>query len=192
VKPTGWLAALVLFLHLPIPFYWFVVHPFSKLWRNRRTAAYVTGLICSWPPVTAGLVIFHERLFRHDWPPAAALIAGVALIIFEGWIFWRVHRDLGTGRLVGQTELSGGGNLQTQGIYAHIRHPRYAGSFLAIVGACLLGGTLVMWIIALIWLTSMLIAIGAEERELKLRFGLAYEEYARNVPRFLPLRVKLK
>ena len=41
-------------------------------------------------------------------------------------------------RLVGKTELSGGGVIEQGGIYGWIRHPRYAGSFLAILGACCL------------------------------------------------------
>lgn len=188
MKPSGWLAALVLFLHLPIPLYWFVVHPMRKFWRSHQKAAYVTGLLCSWPLVTAALVIYRHELFRADWPSAPMLVAGVGLIAFEGWIFWRVHRDLGTARLVGKTELSGGGELERRGIYARIRHPRYTGSFLAILGACLLAGTRAMWAVAGLWLSLMLLAISLEERELRARFGRAYEEYARRIPRFVPLR----
>ena len=58
---------------------------------------------------------------------------------------------LGTARLVGKTELSGKGELASHGIYAHLRHPRYVGSLLAIVGACLIAGTLWMWVVAAVW-----------------------------------------
>lgn len=186
MQPPGWLAALVLFLHLPIPLYWFVVHPLAKFWRSRQKAAYIIGLLCSWPPVTAAVVIYRRHIFRADWPSAPMLVIGLGLIIFEGWIFWRVHRDLGTARLVGKTELSGGGDLERRGIYARIRHPRYTGSFLAILGACFLAGTRVMWMIAAIWLALMLLAIALEERELRARFGAAYDDYARRVPRLVP------
>jgi protein-S-isoprenylcysteine O-methyltransferase Ste14 len=180
------LAALVLFLQLPIPLYWFVVHPQVKFWRLHSKAAYITGLLCSWPPVTFAIWIYHSSLFRPRWPSTGVLVAGLSLIIFEGWIFWRVHHALGTARLVGKTELSGTGEMQNRGIYAHIRHPRYAGSFLAIIGACLLAGTRLMWIVAGVWLVLTLIAISFEERELRARFGQAYEEYCRRVPRFFP------
>jgi len=188
VEPSGWLAAIVFFLHLPIPLYWFVVHPFSNFWRRRQKAAYITGLLCSWPPVTAALMIYRRELFRADWPSSPTLVVGAGLIVFEGWIFWRVHRDLGTSRLVGKTELSGGGELQCRGIYGRIRHPRYTGSFLAILGACLLAGTRVMWAVAAVWLALMLSAIALEERELRVRFGEPYRDYCRRVPRFIPLR----
>lgn len=183
----GWIAAVVLFLQLPIPLYWFVVHPLVKFWRRHPKAAYITGLLCSWPPVTAAVVVYRRELFRADWAPAGAIAAGLALIIFEGWIFWRVHRDLGTSRLVGRTELSGSGEVAYRGIYARIRHPRYTGSFLAILGACLLAGTRAIWVVAGGWLALTLVAISFEERELRARFGAAYEEYCRRVPRFLPL-----
>lgn len=86
---------------------------------------------------------------------------------------------------MGRTELGGGGELQCRGIYAHIRHPRYTGSLLAILGACLLGGTRVTWLVAAAWLVLMRAAI-ALERELQTRFGDAYREYCRRVPRFIP------
>jgi protein-S-isoprenylcysteine O-methyltransferase Ste14 len=182
----GWLAAVVLFLQLPIPLYWFVVHPQIRFWRRHPKGAYITGLLCSWPPVTVAMVVYRRELFRPDWPSAGAIVAGVGLIIVEGWIFWRVHRDLGTARLVGKTELSGGGAIEHSGIYGLIRHPRYAGSFLAILGACFLAGARAMWLVAAAWLALTLVAILFEERELHARFGATYEEYCRRVPRFLP------
>jgi protein-S-isoprenylcysteine O-methyltransferase Ste14 len=182
----GWLAAIVMFLQLPIPIYWFVVHPFGAFWRTRPAAAYAVGLLASWPPVTACLVLRRHELFRADRPALAAVIAGLILIAIEIWIFWRVHRDLGTARLVGKTELSGAGELARQGIYGRIRHPRYAGSFLALLGACLLADTRAAWIVAAVWTLLMLAAIFVEERELRVRFGASYEEYCRRVPRFIP------
>jgi len=183
-----WLAAAVLFLHLPIPLYWFVVHPQIHFWRRHPKAAYATGVLFSWPPVTASLAAYHAELFRRDRPPVAMVAAGFGLILFEAWIFWLVRRDLGAARLVGQTELSGAGEIARHGIYARLRHPRYAGSFLAILGACLIAGTRAMWMDAAAWTVLALLAISFEERELSIRFGAAYKEYSRRVPRFIPLR----
>jgi len=49
-----------------------------------------------------------------------------------------------------------------------------------------LAGTRLMWAVAGVWLVLTLIAISFEERELRARFGAAYEEYCRRVPRFFP------
>jgi protein-S-isoprenylcysteine O-methyltransferase Ste14 len=192
VTPLGWLAALVLFLQLPIPLFWFIVHPQVNFWRRHQKAGYVTGLLLSWGPVTVCLFLFRHEIFRRDWPSPWSMLAGFALLFIEGWIFWRVGHDLGTSRLVGKTELSGGGEMANQGIYSRIRHPRYLGSLLAILGACFLAGTRVMWTIAAVWCVLTLMAIALEERELRARFGAAYEEYCRRVPRFVPLRPKTR
>jgi protein-S-isoprenylcysteine O-methyltransferase Ste14 len=186
VTLPAWLAAIVLFLQLPIPLYWFVVHPQVKFWRRHPRAVYIVGLAASWLPVTIAMVVFRHKLFRSDWPSAGAFALGLALIVFEGWIFWRVHHDLGTSRLVGKTEISGAGEIERGGIYGRIRHPRYAASFLAILGACFLVETRAMWMIAAVWLVPMIVVISLEEREMRARFGAAYADYCRKVPRFLP------
>ncbi|MGH9683541.1 MAG: methyltransferase family protein [Candidatus Acidiferrales bacterium] len=187
---VGWLAALVLFLQLPIPLYWFVLHPLTNFWRHRQKAAFITALACSWLPVTICLFIFHRQLFSAVWPAAWRIVVAVALIVFEAWLFWRLKRDLGALRLVGQTELTGGGEVVHRGVYACIRHPRYAGSFLAIIGACLLAGTRVTWMVAAIWCVLTGVAIFLEEGELRQRFGASYEQYRRRVPRFFPRLTK--
>lgn len=182
-----WIAAIILFMHLPIPLYWYVLHPQMNFWRHHsQKSAYITGVALSYFPATVCLIVFRRQIFRSDFPPPWQIIAGLALIIFEGWIFTRVKADLGGARLVGKTELSGGGEIAQRGIYARIRHPRYTGSLLAICGACLVAGTRVAWILAAVWLLLMRIAIAFEEREMRARFGASYEDYARRVPRFFP------
>ena len=180
-------AAVVLFLQLPIPLYWFVVHPLVHFWRSRAKAAYATGLLCSWLPVTIVTTVYRRALYRAAAPPVWQIAIGFALIIFEGWIFWRVKKDLGGARLVGKTELSGAGEIARSGIYGRIRHPRYAASFLAIIGASLVAGTKVLWIVSGVWCVLTLIAIRLEERELRTRFGDSYRDYCRTVPRFFPV-----
>lgn len=187
----AWIAAILLFLQLPIPLYWFVMHPQVDYWSKHQKAAYITGLLLSWLPVTVLLVIFHRTLFRARRPALWEIAAGLSLTIVEAWIFLRVKKDLGTLRLVGHAELSGGGEIVHRGIYSRLRHPRYIGSFLAILGACFLAGTRAMCVVAAIWLVLMRIAIALEERELRNRFGVSYAEYCRRVPRFVPKFAKI-
>ena len=182
----AWLAALVLFLQLPIPLYWFVLHPLRVFWRRYPRAVYAAGLSCSWLPVTIALVALHRKLFADQWPSAIRLVPGLALIVVEAWVFGRVRRNLGTARLVGKTELEGAGEIERGGIYSRIRHPRYLASFLAILGACLLAGTHILYLVAALWLALMAVIIALEEREMRHRFGAAYRDYCRKVPRFFP------
>jgi len=181
-----WIAGLVLFFQLPVPLFWFVVHPSIGFWRRHQTAAYVTGVLVSWPAVTLSLIVFRHKLFLRNAAPAWRIAVGIALIVFEAWIFWRVKNDLGTARLVGKTELSGGGEVVSRGIYGRMRHPRYAGSFIAILGACFLAGTRLLWMVAGVWAVLTLIAIAMEEREMRARFGESYVRYCSRVPRFIP------
>ncbi|HWF40384.1 MAG TPA: isoprenylcysteine carboxylmethyltransferase family protein [Candidatus Acidoferrales bacterium] len=182
----AWLAAIVLFLQLPIPLYWFVVHPLSGFWRHRQKLGLIAGLLLSWPPVTACIIVFRHELFAASRPAVWRIVLGLAVISFEIWLFAKLTRDLGTARLIGKTELSGGGSIARHGIYANIRHPRYLGSFLAIVGACLIAARPVLWAVAGAWTLLMLAAITMEEREMRARFGAEFENYARQVPRFVP------
>lgn len=182
----GWIAAVVLFMQLPIPLYWFVLHPAKDFWRARANFTYITALGLSWLPVSILLVVYHRELLRSDWPAAWRFVVGLALIALEVWMFLRVKRDLGGARLVGATELSGGGQVEQEGIYARIRHPRYVGSLLALIGACLIAVTRATWTIVAIWTILTVVAIGMEERELRTRFGESYQGYCRRVPRFIP------
>lgn len=183
---AGWIALIVLFMQLPIPLYWFVLHPAKDFWRGRGNLAYVAALSLSWLPVSVLLVVYHGELIRSGSPAPGRFIVGVALIVLELWVFLRVKRDLGGARLIGATEISGGGQIEEAGIYAQIRHPRYVGSFLALVGACLIAGTRMTCIMVAIWTILTAAAIGMEERELSIRFGNSYQEYCRKVPRFVP------
>jgi protein-S-isoprenylcysteine O-methyltransferase Ste14 len=187
VTIVRWVAAVVLFLQLPVPLYWFVVHPQIDYWRKHRQAAYAVGLL-AWPVVGVGLVSFRHDLFSREYPAVWRMVIGFPLLVLEVWLFERARRDLGTARFVGAIELSGGGAVVSQGIYAHMRNPRYFGSFLAIVGACLLAGAARMWLVAAVWTLLMRVAIGFEEREMRNRFGEGYMEYCRRVPRFFSLR----
>lgn len=186
VTLLNWLAAAVLFLQLPIPIYWILLHPMAGFWRGRSKFALILALLLSWPPVCAVVVLFRHELFRPAPPHVWVIALGIALIALEIGLFGTLTSDLGAARLVGKTEIDGGGSLARKGIYARLRHPRYAGSFLAIAGACLLGARTALWLLAALWTALMLIVISLEEREMRSRFGAQYREYSREVPRFVP------
>jgi protein-S-isoprenylcysteine O-methyltransferase Ste14 len=181
-------AGFVLFFELPIPIYWLILHPFNSFWRSRvRTAFWFAGLT-AW--TCGGVVLWHFRhlLLAAARPSWFAIAAGLALIAVEGYLFVRVERELGSRRLVGHAELTGTGEMFSDGLYAHVRHPRYAGMFSAVLGAALLAGSTSLWIVLIVWLLFALIVIRLEERELAARFGPDYEAYRKRVPAFLPFR----
>jgi protein-S-isoprenylcysteine O-methyltransferase Ste14 len=182
-------AGFFLFIELPIPIYWLILHPFNSFWRNRvRSAFWIAGLT-AWTAGGALLWIYRSQLLAATPPLWFAIVAGLALIGVEIYLFVRVERELGTRRLVGYAELSGTGEMFAGGLYAHVRHPRYTGMFCAVVGATLLAGTPRLWMILAVWWVFALIVIRLEDRELAARFGATYAAYRKRVPAFLPFRL---
>jgi protein-S-isoprenylcysteine O-methyltransferase Ste14 len=183
-------AGFVLFFELPIPIYWMILHPFNSFWRKRVRAAFWIAGLTAWTCGGVALWNFRQELLtpvRPSWPTIAA---GLALIALEGYLFVRVERELGSRRLVGHAELTGTGEMFSSGLYALVRHPRYAGMFGALIGSGLLAGTRLLWIVLLLWWPFALIVIRLEEKELAVRFGASYESYRQRVPAFLPFRLR--
>src|SRR5467141_1041233 len=178
-----------LFIELPIPIYWLIIHPFNSFWRNRVRAAFWIAGLTAWTVGGVLLWIFRPLLLATARPSWVEVAAGLALFGVEGDLIGRVERELGGKRLVGHAELTGTGELFTGGLYAYVRHPRYTGMFCAVVGAALLAGTPRLWAILAAWWILALIVIRLEERELAVRFGPSYIEYRKRVPAFLPFRV---
>lgn len=182
-------AGFILFFELPIPIYWVILHPFHSFWHTRVRAAFWFAGLTAW--TCGGVVLwwFRHSLLSATRPPWVAIAAGFALIAVEVYLFARVERELGSRRLVGHAELTGTGEMFSGGLYARVRHPRYAGMFSAVLGAALLGSTRLLWIVLVVWWPFALLVIRLEERELAARFGPDYDAYRKRVPAFLPFRV---
>lgn len=78
------------------------------------------------------------------------------------------------------------GALATTGPYAHVRHPQYVGFVLVLLGFLVQWPTLLTLAMfpVLVWMYVRLAR--EEERDALVQFGLAYDEYARHVPAFIP------
>jgi protein-S-isoprenylcysteine O-methyltransferase Ste14 len=186
-----WFAGLILSVELPVPIYWLVIHGGIAFWRKRNC-----GRLPYWVAVGAawglgGCLLYRflrPQLFAATDRPAWSLIAGAALLLADVAIFSIAESELGGRRLVGQAELSAKGELAVRGMYAHMRHPRYLGMMLGVLGACVLAGSQRLWIVSAVWWIAAMVIIRIEERELRRRFGAAYAAYAERVPMLLPLR----
>jgi protein-S-isoprenylcysteine O-methyltransferase Ste14 len=188
MTPFDMVVAAALAVLLPIPLYWLCVHPFAAFWRRRgANAAFLLVGVPVWIASLALLWFYHALLVDSAQATNRAVGSGGVLIAAAVMIFARARRDLGAARILGQTELTGGGELQAVGIYARLRHPIYLAQMMCMTGLCLLAGTSAVWTAAAAWLVLLLAAIQFEERELAARFGEPYREYRRQVPAFLPL-----
>src|ERR1700736_1756759 len=144
-------AGFFLFFELPIPIYWLILHPFNSFWRSRIRAAFWFAGLTAWTCGGVALWFFRHALLAATPPSWFAMVAGFALIAVEGYLFVRVERELGSRRLVGHAELAGTGEMVSRGLYANVRHPRYAGMFSALLGAAFLAGTPLVWIVLGLW-----------------------------------------
>ena len=192
MRALHWLAGLVLVVELPVPIYWLIFHGGIRFWRGRGRAAYGVAVGCAWG--AGGWMLYHFRaqLFTGADGPLWAILAGVILMGADVAILVAVETQLGRRRLVGQAELAGDGELAVRGLYARVRHPRYLGMMLGVLGVCLVAGSRALWMVAALWWIATLVIIRLEERELRSRFGAAYAAYAKRVPSLLPIRFRFR
>ena len=98
------------------------------------------------------------------------LVAIGLILIVKGWI--RVYFS--------------GGRLVTDRVYSVIRHPQYAGIFLAIFGQLVHWPTIPTLVLAPIIVFAYVRLARREEARLIGQFGAAYLDYQRSVPMFIP------
>jgi len=80
-------------------------------------------------------------------------------------------------------------NLAMGGPYAYTRNPLYLGSLLIGVGLVLAGAQWVLGVIFVLFFLFVYVPVmRREERNLRVRFGRKFEEYAAAIPLFLPFR----
>ena len=99
-----------------------------------------------------------------------ALMGGGLLLMWAGWR--KIHQARG--------------ELVTDGVYARVRHPQYAGLFLITVGMLVQWPTIITAVTWPILLTVYYRLARREEREAEARYGEAYRVYRARVPMFVP------
>jgi protein-S-isoprenylcysteine O-methyltransferase Ste14 len=120
-------------------------------------------------------------------PQLFAQIAGLGLLLIGLWLFVSSLRRFagdGKGTLAPWDPPR---HLVIRGPYRYVRNPMISGVLFVLFGEALmlLSGPHVQW--ALIFLVVNFIYIPLfEEQQLKKRFGEAYIEYCRHVPRLVP------
>ena len=79
--------------------------------------------------------------------------------------------------------------LVSDGVYALVRHPIYAAFLHICAGLIFIFQNLYLLILVVIfWVILSLSMANTEEKWLNEKFGNEYEEYCRNVNRFIPFR----
>ena len=90
-------------------------------------------------------------------------------------------------RAVASGHISKNSELTTSGPYAYTRNPLYLGSAILALGAGIAAHSWISAAILFVYFALVyFIVMRREEKELQLRHGAAFEEYARAVPLFIP------
>lgn len=174
----------------PLLTLWPVVHGFIGFWR-RLGPSWTYGILLTGAAGGAfALYGLREGLLSVEFGTRWALIVpGVACLAAAAWFRVLVQRELPIATLVGLPELAPGRHpveLITSGVYSKVRHPRYSQFSLGLLGWSLFANYLALYLVLVLWLAGVWVIVALEERELRRRFGLAYDEYSQRVPRFLP------
>jgi protein-S-isoprenylcysteine O-methyltransferase Ste14 len=77
--------------------------------------------------------------------------------------------------------------LVVRGLYRHVRNPMYVSVTAIVLGEALLTWSRALLVYWVVWFVAVnLFVIGYEEPALRRRFGAAYENYCKEVGRWLP------
>lgn len=104
-------------------------------------------------------------------------ICGMALGFWGGTVFGS------------RATLGLGNRLVTGGPYRFTRNPQYIGDCLLALGYMVLTNSWLTWVVGILGITLNILASFTEEPWLEERFGEAYRQYKRRVPRFFGLRI---
>ncbi len=148
--------------------------------RNLLFTIVVPGAGAIWFP--AWILHGHDDIAASSWPAVAVIAAGVALY---GWCAWNFAS---TGRgTPGPWDAPR--QVVVSGPYRWVRNPIYIGALAVVLGEAWLFSSLTLLEYAgAIAVVCHLFVLLYEERTLRRRFGAAYAEYLRVVPRWLPRR----
>ncbi len=126
-------------------------------------------------------------MFVFAQPRLESLILGLLIaIVGEGLRLWGVSIVGSETRTTGEV---GGTYLVTTGPFAHVRNPLYLGNLLLYIGIGVMSNALFPWLLlgaTVFFFTQYYLIATLEEEYLFKAFGEAFEEYARQVPRFFP------
>ena len=184
------LAAFLVISLPPLFLYWPIIHPFVDFWRGQGIATTYTVVLSIIGAAMVGLFSLRHDLLTSDFGTSYLLLTlGVLALILSGRLRFAIQKHLNIKTLLGFPEIAPDRfprELITEGIYARMRHPRYAQLLMALIGYALIANYLASYLAVALWLFGIYVIVLLEEKELGKHFGSAYDEYCRQVPRFLP------
>jgi len=152
--------------------------------RNHLFPLYILALFLLFRPPACRLHTANPADSLHT---VAAVLVALAGLVVRGVVIGLAYIKRG-----GLNKKVYAANLVTEGMFSVCRNPLYVGNMLIYAGLFLLFGNTWCSVIGILsfWFIYECI-IAAEENFLRNKFGEAYDEYCRDVPRWLPMVSKI-
>jgi protein-S-isoprenylcysteine O-methyltransferase Ste14 len=184
---------IALFAVVSVPpgiFLWFLIHPFASFWRRLGAAATYLAVIPVLVSFGAVIYYFRSPLLRIHFELSFSLVIIAVLFMVLGvYVGILRMRHLTASMMLGIPEISKAGKsgkLLTEGIYGRIRNPRYLEIGCVLAAIALAVNYLAVYLLLILYVPVIYLVVILEERELRERFGIEYDRYCREVPRFMP------
>jgi protein-S-isoprenylcysteine O-methyltransferase Ste14 len=195
----------VIILAATICTYWFTVG--AMVVRARRKTRQLAGLVpvqkveqmmwLVWVPLVAAwmtlpwLSLTHQSAwlrvpdFADEWTVYAVLrwfaaVCAVVCFALTSQCWARMGKDWSMAITKDR------GEMITDGLFSHVRHPIYALSMLLMVCSAIIVATVPMLIVAVVHIVLMNLKARNEERHMLAMHGEGYRQYLRRTGRFLP------
>lgn len=127
-------------------------------------------------------IIFYFWFISKDFKSVHVLLRASGLLLFAFgllFIFWGMYS-------LRKAVFVPGNKLVAVGPYKYVRHPMYFGGIVGAIGLALFAGSLLGAVYSFVLALVLSHIADAEEEELRARFGEAYVEYGKRVPKLFP------
>ena len=183
-------AALLLLMTAPGgTLYWVSIHPFIRLWRKIGPAGTLTVHFSFMAVLACLVVLIRHPLLSVQFETQPVLVAASALLMAVSVVLRvRISKHLTKKILMGIPEIAPERNspLLTQGPFARVRNPRYLQVLMAMLAWALFANYLAGYVVFAASIVILRTVIWMEEKELRARYGAAYDDYCARVPRIIP------
>jgi len=164
---------------------WSIRFPLRRIWPPDRLRASRT-----WKAILMGFLFFAAAIGvgllglldwgSLGWPDWMRTGFSLPMLIGGMAVYFWAQATLGFERMMG-----GGGALAVGGPFRFSRNPQYLGCLGMLAGWGAASSSLPAMLASILACLPLILVPFAEEPWLRERFGLAYDDYSRKVPRFL-------
>ena len=137
--------------------------------------------------IVAAFLLPHLPIFRFlNFAPVSPFLSCIGVILCAAGMIFLVWARQHLGRNWSQTvAVKKGHELVTTGPYRYVRHPMYAGGFLACIGSAIVCGG--AWIFLLMILGALFLwRVGAEDKLMAKEFPNEYPDYKKRTKALIP------